>query len=221
MSPKEKGSGLTARRDGHFSFLGDVMDDQSTLFDTGPSRPPFNLLESWRLWYAHYPRKEAPRKAETAYSKAIARITKTTKCEHESAEVLLQAVLEFKMFWVKGRTRTLCPMPATWLNQDRWDDDRELWKEGMLAWKKESGVPDYDKRAKNEEARIKRAKETQKRQKDIAAERTKLQDNFVSSKEISRRMTRRKETYDEAEAAILLELSQHEDHSDRDNGNTD
>lgn len=72
-----------------------------------PSAPTF------ADFYAAYPRREARRKAEQAWASAIKRA---------SPQAILDGLRRFRF----NPDRRYVPMPATWLNQDRWADNQPL-----------------------------------------------------------------------------------------------
>lgn len=66
-------------------------------------------------WYAEYPRKAGKGAARKAYAKALDRTTRDT---------LLVAVRAFaRLCKAQGTEKRYIAHPATWLNQERWDDD--------------------------------------------------------------------------------------------------
>lgn len=78
-----------------------------------PSQPKPNGFA--RFWEA-YPEKVGKRAAEAAYHKALKRLG-----GHDPAGVILAGVQRAMSSrkWREG----IVPNPATWLNQDRWEDD--------------------------------------------------------------------------------------------------
>jgi len=64
-------------------------------------------------WYAAYPRKEGRKDAARAYAKAAKALP---------ADELLEKTREFQEF-TKHREKRFIPLPATWLNGERWNDD--------------------------------------------------------------------------------------------------
>jgi hypothetical protein len=67
----------------------------------------------WQLW----PKRVAKADARKAFAKACAKV---------HPDELLAAVEEFAATPM-GRSARYCPHPATWLNDERWTDDRTLW----------------------------------------------------------------------------------------------
>lgn len=84
-----------------------------------PSRtviePPTSARGFVEFWRA-YPEKVGKRAAEAAYAKALKRIG-----GDDAAAVILAGVMRAKHQSDKWR-RGIIPNPATWLNQDRWED---------------------------------------------------------------------------------------------------
>lgn len=76
-----------------------------------------NLDETIDAIYQLYPRRVAKGAAREAIRKALKKTT---------AGVLQEAVMAYAVA-MKGRDRKFIPHPATWFNQERWDDDREDW----------------------------------------------------------------------------------------------
>lgn len=67
-------------------------------------------------WYSHYPRKQARQRAEKAWKK-IKPDQKLIKHMIDSVEVM-----KTKESWTKDNGQYI-PLPATWLNDGRWDDE--------------------------------------------------------------------------------------------------
>lgn len=79
------------------------------------------------LIYADYPRKVGRPKALSAIGKAIHKIRNEFGLEaNEAAEYLHKAVIEFARS-PAGQKGEYTPHPATWMNQERWNDDRHEW----------------------------------------------------------------------------------------------
>ncbi len=72
--------------------------------------------EFWNL----YPRREGKGEARKAFDRASKRVPAAT---------ILNAVREFAPS-PRGQAGDKCPHPATWLNQERWADDRAAWQDG-------------------------------------------------------------------------------------------
>ena len=68
------------------------------------------------------------RAAEAAFNKAVARKAKELKCtKSKAAETIIVAADDFRES-PASRPTTQSPIhPATWLNQGRYDDDRNAW----------------------------------------------------------------------------------------------
>ena len=86
--------------------------------------------EAFLAFWEHYPRKTAKRKAATAYQSAL----KAIRAEHDSSaddahQRLLAAVRAFETS-DKGRgDPQYIPYPTTFLNEGRYDDDPNEWRE--------------------------------------------------------------------------------------------
>lgn len=82
-------------------------------------------------FYQVYPRKVAKEKAAKAYLKAVETIQQEHDCESASAQSrLLEAATAYSQSDQARGPRKYIPYPATWLNQARYDDDRQEWSEG-------------------------------------------------------------------------------------------
>jgi len=77
---------------------------------TPPMVPP---LGDFNAWYKLYPRKVARAAAERAWAKAVKKV---------EAEKIV-AGLEHQLSALKAKDKEYIPHPATWLNQERWDDE--------------------------------------------------------------------------------------------------
>ena len=100
------------------------------LFDT-PSAPTPEMI------YAAYPRKQAKGNALKAIAKAISK-------KRVDAHELLSAVEAYAACvadWPESE-RQYVPLCASWVNGDRWEDDRALWvKDGRKEPAKGTGRP--------------------------------------------------------------------------------
>lgn len=70
--------------------------------------------------YLAYPRREGKGEAIKAIGKALKKV---------DSKILMEAVAEFSTAhnsWIP-EDRQYIPYPATWFNQERWNDDRSLW----------------------------------------------------------------------------------------------
>lgn len=76
-----------------------------------------NIEEQAVALYRAYPRKVARGAAIKAIKRALRK---------EEFEVLMEAVTEYAAAR-EGQDRQYTPYPATWFNQERWEDDREEW----------------------------------------------------------------------------------------------
>jgi hypothetical protein len=88
--------------------------------DKTPEKVDLNIVEA--IWRA-YPRKEGRGAARQAIIKALEK-------NKVKAGDLLSAVTEYGACVAKWPVTDLGYVPhcATWINQERWEDDRSLWK---------------------------------------------------------------------------------------------
>lgn len=87
----------------------------------------FEISNLEELIYSDYPRKVGRPEGLKAISKAVRKIQKQFHlADNEAAEYLHKAVLEFARS-PAGQRGTYTPHPATWMNQERWNDDRTEW----------------------------------------------------------------------------------------------
>jgi len=82
--------------------------------------------EAFAAWWEVYPRKVAKPAALKAYARAIASL----KAEHDGTadQWLLARTRQFAQS-PAGQAGRYCPHPATWLNQERFNDDPQEWDE--------------------------------------------------------------------------------------------
>jgi hypothetical protein len=84
--------------------------------------------QKFEVFWNTYPRKSGKRKAYMAWAAAGKRIKAARGLgSTEAAEFLLERATAFAAT-PKGRHPQYCPFPATWLNQDRFDDDPVCWQ---------------------------------------------------------------------------------------------
>lgn len=76
--------------------------------------PPRGSASDFERWWAVFPRKAARRAAQQAWPKALARVK-------GNADRLISAAERYRDD--PNRVDAFTVYPATWLNQDRWDDD--------------------------------------------------------------------------------------------------
>lgn len=89
----------------------------TTAADAASVQTPKEPTAFDRFWKV-YPRRTARGAAVTAFAKAVKRA---------DAETIISSASEFAAS-PKGRGEFV-PHPATWLNQDRWTDDRAAWQD--------------------------------------------------------------------------------------------
>lgn len=93
-------------------------------------QPTEAKLDAFDRWWALWPprRKAGKAAARKAYDKAIFRIREDRDWNRRQAQEYLAERL--KLFAVSPKALgDFCPMPATWLNQGRYDDDVEAWQD--------------------------------------------------------------------------------------------
>jgi len=92
--------------------------------------------QAFVAWWELYPRKVGKLKAAKAYEAAVKLIKAERLCETSDAyKRLLDAVYAFANS-DKGRgDRQFIPHPIKWLNEGRYDDDPEAWKENRSGKK--------------------------------------------------------------------------------------
>lgn len=83
------------------------------------------IEEKFNQFWQAYPRKAGKGKARDSFKRAIKKV---------EFEILLEATKEFAECvsqWPaeqRGGQTHFVPYPTTWLNQERWEDDRSEWK---------------------------------------------------------------------------------------------
>jgi hypothetical protein len=98
---------------------------------TKKPKPPEAYHPLFEEWWAAYPpqRRSGKRLAFAAWKAAGARVRDSNKCcGSEAADYLMTKLIAFAAS-PKGMGE-YCPQPATWLNQDRFDDDPAAWADG-------------------------------------------------------------------------------------------
>lgn len=88
-------------------------------FDRGRASTPESYPKDFLAFYDAYPRKQGKRKAAQEFARAKRR---------KPPPEIIQAAKEFAAATVWQDPKYL-PLPATWLHQDRFDDDRTEWLE--------------------------------------------------------------------------------------------
>lgn len=82
-------------------------------------------LSTFDAWYAEYPRKEAKLAAQRAYMRAL-----KNGVTHEK---MVDGLARFNEYVQKrGTERKYIPLPATWINAGRYDDEYEEAKANGL-----------------------------------------------------------------------------------------
>ena len=107
--------------------------------------------ENFEKFWEQYPRKEAKAKAENTFKK----LTKKEK------DAIFQSLPKHLKSW-KTKDRSFIPMPTTWLNQKRWNDEvvievteeDQVKKNDMMVRRKQIEQRQYFNRAKENSASI-------------------------------------------------------------------
>lgn len=104
--------------------------------DNAPSPPPRHAPRTWPAKvlediYSAYPRKRAPAEARRAIAKALQRLSDRNLSEEPAAWLLARVRLYAE--YRKGCEPHKTPFPATWLNQDRFDEDVADWRSDQRA----------------------------------------------------------------------------------------
>lgn len=107
--------------------------------------------ENFQKFWEQYPRKEAKAKAE----KTFKRLTKKEK------DAIFQSLPKHLKSW-QNKDRSFIPMPTTWLNQKRWNDEvvievteeDQVKKNDMMIRRKQIEQRQYFNKAKENSASI-------------------------------------------------------------------
>lgn len=80
----------------------------------------------FNAWWSTYPRKVGKQAAMKAWKRAVKRYQDEHGCDREAAR---SSLLEHsRRFSASPKAKgEFCPHPATWLNEDRWEDDPATW----------------------------------------------------------------------------------------------
>ena len=122
--PLEQGTGNRYQGTGNNLF--DPTDTNDTSPEDGQDQEEdqddskdYPYQKDFLEFYEAYPRKQGKRKAALEFEKAKRR---------RRPEDIIQSAKEFAsaMSWQAPK---FIPLPATWLHQDRFDDDREAWRD--------------------------------------------------------------------------------------------
>ena len=114
------------------------IKERNTKNETQARKTPSRFEEFWKA----YPRKVAKAGAAKAYSQAI---------KKASEDELIRAAVEFAQS-DKGRAGRYTPHPATWLNEERWKDDRATWNDGRTNGRRITAGAVHDPDARNKDA---------------------------------------------------------------------
>lgn len=126
-APIEGSRILANNREGSTTDLGPVPSTSTK--DQGPSAPDFK--KDFLDWWAVYPRREGKADAQRAYEKAVKR------ADHETLMAGAKRVADNPPTEAK-----FIPMPATWLNGDRWLDEKPA-RNQAAAGATQASAPDH------------------------------------------------------------------------------
>tara|TARA_Y100001973_G_C5191770_1_gene331455 strand:+ start:404 stop:886 length:483 start_codon:yes stop_codon:yes gene_type:complete len=115
------------------------------------SKQDYKSDDNFEKFWDQYPRKEAKAKAE----KIFKRLTKKEK------DIIFQSLPKHLQNW-KTKDRSFIPMPTTWLNQKRFNDEvvievteeDKVKKNDMIIRRKQIEQREYFNKAKEESASI-------------------------------------------------------------------
>jgi hypothetical protein len=105
-----------------------------------PYKPPKGEYpKAFETWWSTYPKRVGKQAAYRAWTRAGRRLRDANGLTTSEAVERMQTAAEAFAASPKGRGE-FCPHPATWLNQARYDDDRQAWQEGALKPAERMGV---------------------------------------------------------------------------------
>lgn len=110
----------------------------TTAIKRAPSKTASGEGKRWELRFAAYwesvHRKVGKRTAESAFKRAVRRVSQARKINlDEAAEIIILAQREFTASPAASPTDHTPIHPTTWLNGDRWEDDRMTWQDKKSA----------------------------------------------------------------------------------------
>jgi len=109
-------SNVTSERNNLTPQAPPAVEEGDLFKETLPPVPESEQIEAdFKVWYAKYPNKKAPGAARKAYRSA-------RKKKGVTAELLLAACERYAA-GTKGKEARFIKHPATWLNQECWDDE--------------------------------------------------------------------------------------------------
>lgn len=88
--------------------------------------------ERFEEWWALYPRKEKKPKAQIAFAKAVRNLSATHGTEEAAVDFLIEQTRLFAKS-TRGQSGQYCPHPATWLNDESFNDDHKEWNRSGSA----------------------------------------------------------------------------------------
>lgn len=108
-----------------------VRSTECGLRESGISKRESAEREKFSAWWKAAPRKVGRKEAAKAYAKAVLAIKGRSPVEGPGGDDPHAFLLErINAFAISPKARgDFCPHPSTWLNQGRYDDDPEAWKD--------------------------------------------------------------------------------------------
>jgi hypothetical protein len=122
---ERSGSGSGSERD----IDRDILSIASSMLQASPQADA--IASECERVYEAYPKKVGRPAALKAITKAI---------KKHGLQHVLQAAQRFAAAWKDQPSLQYCPHPATWFNQERYNDDPSLWKVTSPANRQERRV---------------------------------------------------------------------------------
>jgi hypothetical protein len=95
-----------------------TVPDPTVPEHTSTSKSAVNYPTDFEEWWKQYPKKVQKLAAAKAYKSA---------CQRGAPDVILAATIAFSQ--TDKARGDFCPYPATWLNENRWEDDPTQWQD--------------------------------------------------------------------------------------------
>lgn len=102
--------------------------ETEVLKDPEITRARARYTKAFEEWYAVYPRHQDKGNASTAYGREVGKIAAARGISRDFAHAWLCEVTRVFASSPAGQAGTFCPLPATWLNGARYDDDQTRWQ---------------------------------------------------------------------------------------------
>lgn len=113
---KEQPSTIPAPDKHHASTVQASQERKGIRKDIRPKRSkPERSLDGFDEWWNEQTRKEGKGNARKSYASALSKT--------DAASLLAGWIRSKTQYEREGRARDKYPLPATWLNQERWEDD--------------------------------------------------------------------------------------------------